>query len=433
MKKIFSFAGAAFFGTLLILLSSCMKDKVTQTYTIQRPVYQTLTQARSAIKSGESSFITNPGKMSLYKNYIFLNEASKGIHVIDNTDPSHPRNVSFINIPGNTDLAIKNDILYANEAYGDLVAIDVQDPAKATVKKYLTGVFGSPYNYTSATSTNPDSIQVITGWTSKDTTVNVDPGNPYLGVYPGGSCPNCSFFYSGVAAPNGANVSNPNTVGTNGSTSGFAIIDQYLYALANGSYLNVVDISTVANPALANTLTLSGFYETIYPFENKLFMGASNGMYIYDLSDPSTPVKQGGFAHVRTCDPVITDGKYAFVTLRSASACQGNTNELDILDVSNLNNPTLLKTYPLSNPSGLSKDGNLLFICDGKDGLKIYNASDISHLSLIKTIGNIEAGEVIAQNGNAILIATDGLYQYDYSDATNIHQVSKINSHAAGL
>jgi hypothetical protein len=157
-------------------------------------------------------------------------------------------------------------------------------------------------------------------------------------------------------------------------------------------------------------------------------------MFIYDLSDPSMPVKKGSFAHVTTCDPVITDGNYAYVTLRNGTTCHASpVNELDVLDVANLSSPALIKNYPLTNPRGLSKDGDLLFICDGGAGLKIYDATDVHNLGLIKTIDGIEANDVIAQNGKAIVIATDGLYQFDYSNVNNIQQLSKIITHAAVL
>lgn len=422
MKKK-SIAGRIICSLLLLLFSSsCLKDKVTNTYQLHIPIYQTLTQARAAIKSGQAGTIQNPGKIYAYKNYLFLNEPLKGIHIIDNTDPTHPRNISFINIPGNKDISIKDDILYADESYGDLVALDIKDPANIVLKKYIPNIFVSYYGNP---GTNPDSIQVITGWIIKDTTVN-DPDNNTIYPYPNG-CPNCEYAFA--ASSN----SGTNPIGTNGSTASFGISDNYLYALSYNNYLNVVDISAAGNPSLANQVTLDENYETIYPFQNKLFMGATNGMYIYDITAPSAPVKDGAFAHVRTCDPVIADESHAFVTLRSGTTCQGYTNELDILDITNLRNPSLLKTYTLTNPRGLSKDGNLLFICDGKGGIKIYDAADIYKLQLIKTIGGLEANDVITQNGKAIVIATEGLYQFDYSDINNIHQISKIPSNATGL
>ncbi|MEO6962124.1 MAG: hypothetical protein ABIY90_09160 [Puia sp.] len=414
---------------LMVISNGCLKDKVTNTYTFQRPVYETLTQARAAIKAVAASPIAAPGKICTYKNYIFLNEGSKGIHVIDNTNPVLPKNISFINIPGNMDISIKDDILYADEVYGDLVALDIRDPEHAVVKKFIPQVFAGYYD--PATGLNPDSILVITGWVTKDTTVNVPQGGSLpVYNYPGALCSACSYF--AVAAPNSATgATTAGTTGTNGSTSSFAIRNNNLYALSYGSRINVVDISIAADPAIVNQVSLTDYTQTIFPFENKLFLGGYNGMSIYDISDPSTPVKEGGFSHVRECDPVITDGQHAFVTLRSGTTCEGYTNELDVLNISNLTNPFLIKVYALTNPRGLAKDGDLLFICDGPAGLKIYGAADVNHLSIIDTNSGFEANDVIAGNGLAIVLAADGLYQFDYSDISHIHQISKIDVHAA--
>ena len=430
MKSVIPFTGRLVCLYILMVISGgCLKDKVTNTYTFQRPVYETLTQARAVIKAGAASPIAAPGKICLYKNYIFLNEGSKGIHVIDNTNPALPRNISFINIPGNMDISIKDDILYADEAYGDLVALDIRDPEHAVVKKFIPQVFANYYD--SGIILNPDSLQVITGWVTRDTTVTVPQGgSPLVYNYPGVLCSSCSYF--AVAAPNSATGVTPTgTTATNGSTSAFAISNNDLYALSYGGRINVVDISTAADPAIVNQVSLTDYTQTIFPFENKLFLGAYNGMSIYDISDPSTPVKEGSFSHVRTCDPVITDGQHAFVTLRSGTACAGYTNELDVLDISNLTNPVLIKVYALTSPRGLAKDGDLLFICDGPAGLKVYHAADVNQLTLIDTNSGFEANDVIAGNGLAIVLAADGLYQCDYSDTSHIHQISKIDVHAA--
>jgi hypothetical protein len=134
----------------------------------------------------------------------------------------------------------------------------------------------------------------------------------------------------------------------------------------------------------------------------------------------------GQFTHVRTCDPVIADDHYAYVTLRSGTQCQGFTNQLDILNIENINNPRLAKSYPLTNPHGLSKDGELLFICDGKDGMKVFNAANVQNVTLIKQIKDIETYDVIAFNKVALVVAKDGLYQFDYSDMNNIKLLSRI-------
>ena len=80
----------------------------------------------------------------------------------------------------------------------------------------------------------------------------------------------------------------------------------------------------------------------------------------------------------------------------------------------------------MTNPHGLSKDGTTLFICDGKDGVKVYNASDVKNLNLIKKIGDMESYDVIAYNNIAMIVAKDGLYQYNYSNVNAIQLLSKI-------
>ncbi len=67
-----------------------------------------------------------------------------------------------------------------------------------------------------------------------------------------------------------------------------------------------------------------------------------------------------------------------------------------------------------------------LFVTEPTE-LKIYNASDVLNLQLIKQFPGLDTYDVIAWNKNAIVVAKDGLYQYDYSDANNIHLVSKIS------
>jgi hypothetical protein len=191
--------------------------------------------------------------------------------------------------------------------------------------------------------------------------------------------------------------------------------------------LNVLSIQNAANPVFSNSITVGQNIETIYPFRNKLFIGSNAGMFIYDLSNPVNPVSQGQFSHTRSCDPVIADNNYAYVTLRSGTFCQGFTNQLEVLDIAHLSNPFLLKTYEMTNPHGLAKDGNQLIICDGKDGLKFYDASSPgTNIILKKTISGPETYDVIATGGWALMVAKDGLYQYSYDNSYNVTELSKM-------
>ncbi|HXL56939.1 MAG TPA: hypothetical protein VN958_11810, partial [Chitinophagaceae bacterium] len=130
--------------TLLFLLS-CTKDKNdsnTRTYTIYSPVYKSKTGVLASINGVSTTAIEHAGKLYIKDNFIYLNEVNKGIHIIDNSNPAHPVQIAFLSIPGNLDIAVKGNILYA-DMYNDLLALDITDPHHVkithTINNFLTG------------------------------------------------------------------------------------------------------------------------------------------------------------------------------------------------------------------------------------------------------------------------------------------------------
>jgi hypothetical protein len=396
-------------------LAGCVKDKCTHTYTYFMPVYKTTSEVRANIKSNTPKEIERPGKLFIIGNFIFLNEIDKGIHILDNRNPTDPKNVAFIDIPGNMDLAVKGSTLYA-DLYTDLVTLDISNPLQVSVKSIIDNAFPER-SYTNGF--NADKSRIITEWIQRDTTVTVDCRN---GRNPIWGCQACMFF--DVSSQMAFSQKSSSPYGMGGSMARFSIVNSFLYTVSTTS-LDVYNISNPLSPTFTSKVQLGWGIETIYPFKNKLFIGSNTGMFIYDISNPSQPAKQGQFTHVRTCDPVIADDNYAYVTLRTGTGCPGATNQLDVLDIRDIFQPSLVKTYPMTNPHGLSKDGNVLFICDGKQGLKVYNASNPNSISLVKHISGPNTYDVIAWKGVAIVSASDGLYQYDYSNINNINLLSK--------
>ena len=96
----------------------------------------------------------------------------------------------------------------------------------------------------------------------------------------------------------------------------FTIVNNHLYAVSN-SALNVVSIVNGADPVFTNKVQMTWGIETLYPFNNRLFIGSTTGMFIFDIANPTNPVQLGTFSHARKCDPVIADNTNAFVTLRT--------------------------------------------------------------------------------------------------------------------
>ena len=210
--------------------------------------------------------------------------------------------------------------------------------------------------------------------------------------------------------------------GKGGSMARFAIVGDYLYTVDEWD-LKLFNISIAADPTFVKDIYIGFGIETIFPEENRLFIGSERGMYIYDISFPGNPVRISSYSHIYACDPVVVEGNYAYVTLHSAGSwCGRTTNELQIVDISDPSNPFLAKSYSMTNPLGLGIDSTILFVCD--DGLKVYDVSNVYNIDL-KHYFNINAYDVIPVGGLLMVTGSDGLYQYSYANDT-IQLLSRI-------
>jgi hypothetical protein len=158
--------------------------------------------------------------------------------------------------------------------------------------------------------------------------------------------------------------------------------------------------------------------ETVYPYENKLFVGTQRSMMIFTLDDPGNPTQTGTFFHGTACDPVYPEGDLAYVTLRTGdvSNCPGNVNALVVVDVSDIRQPWQEKEIEMLSPFGLSKIGDRLYVGEGKNGLKIFDLDNPRDPQLLAHIETIEAYDIIADvhHSNLVLIAgPDGLTYYE--------------------
>jgi len=410
---------------LTIFLFSGCQDRILQTYELNNPVYMTYDDLRTAVRDTTPEEIHYPGKIYLYGDYIFVNEVREGIHVIDNSDSKNPEAISFISIPGNVDMAIKNNILYA-DSYVDLVAIDISDLENIKELARFEDLFSwdiPPFKSGSRVAEVNPSLGVVVDWTTEEVTEEIEdipntmwPQRMWMEM-------DMMALSSGAPAGGGGAAS----TGTGGSMARFIIYRNILYTIDQMD-LHMFDISDELSPFSVGSQNIGWNIETVFIARDHLFIGSMTGMYIYDLADPVLPEFVSTYWHVTSCDPVVVEGNYAYVTLRTGNRCETDVNRLDIVDIHELNNPTLLKTYTMYNPHGLGIDQGTLFICDGEDGLKIYDAKDPFMLksNMLAHFKEINTFDVIPVNDILIMIGTDGLYQYDYSDLNEINLLSKI-------
>jgi len=236
-----------------------------------------------------------------------------------------------------------------------------------------------------------------------------------------------AFILAGCGSDSGIAPSNDSSSGLSqgGSTATFATFGDNLYVI-DQSNLHTYDVSKENEIVFRNTLSLNAQQlETIFPFDEYLFLGSTTGIYIIDISNPELPRYLSEYQHLLSCDPVVTDGDFAYVTLRSGNRCGQADDLLQILDLSDIGNPTLITNYNLTSPKGLAINGDILYVCDS--GIRILDVSDKSNIQELIFIPNIPANDVIYHNNRILVTADDGFYQFDVSYVINIKQIGQFS------
>ena len=369
---------------------------------------------RSAVAVEGPRKMETTGKIYYYAPYLFVNEVNEGIHIIDISNVSAPVITGFINIPGNVDIAMSGTTLYA-DSYIDLVALDVSNMNAITVVDREQNVF--PYRVDEEIDFDVDETKgVVDSWVGHDTVITQKCGNAedYF-------LPIDMVLLSEADAFSGA-------PGVNGSKGGsmarFTVDNNYLYCLSE-STMELFDVNNQNNPVHSGDVPMPWNIETIFPHEDYLFIGSTTGVSIYNNSSPFNPTFVSMFEHATSCDPVVVKGDYAYSTLRSGNECAGFSNQLDIIDISNISFPYLVNTVNLTNPRGLGIDGDYLFICDGDGGLRMYSITAPTAPALMQVVDIEESFDVITANGLLIVVTADGYHLFDYSSGT-LNEVGAI-------
>ena len=382
--------------TLLVVLGlvSCDKkeDGDFADYLVATPITMSLEDFKNSVDIVAPKPIDESGKIYAYENYIFVNDKYKGVHVIDNSDPGSPQKIAFIKIAGNVDISIKGNYLYA-DSLTDLMVLDISEINAIRIVNRLEDVLRDNIVWPIADIYEYDGIdyenEILVGWDVKIESRLISEVN--------------NRFDDQIFL---AEAANDAQVGQGGSLARFKIVNDYLYAVDSHT-INVFDISDLENPRDLEDVYAGFDIETIFNRGNNLFLGSMRGMYIYDISSPSTPTFISEFQHGTACDPVVVDGDYAYVTLRGGNNCGATESGLFIVDISDLTSPVLATSYAMDEPYGLGIKDNKLFICDGKSGLKVYDKTDIENLVSLNHYENIITFDVIPMNESLIMIGDE--------------------------
>ena len=198
---------------ILIFFVSCSNDDKYEYYDLATPVVLSFDELRKSVAILPPKEIKESGKIYIYKNYVFVNDKDKGIHIINNSNPEKPVKISFLKIHGNVDISVKNNFLYA-DSFIDLVVFDISDINNIKLVNRLKDVF--PYYLSVPQNTEVDwqtlntQNTVVVDWVIKRErrAVNEDP-----------------MYYNDSI--DGTFSEMGNTTGQGGSMARFKIVNSY--------------------------------------------------------------------------------------------------------------------------------------------------------------------------------------------------------------
>jgi hypothetical protein len=419
MKHIYQLA----FASLILSIFSCTKDvgTVEATYFEATAIYGNLEKVRSTPLNESPRSIENPGKIYVGDAFILIGEEEKGIHIIENSIPNNPRNIGFINVPGNREFFVKDQIIYA-ESYYDVIKIDITDLLNVKTISRAKNVFNTEiknnegdallgFRYTEVSKTEDQNSDL---WKE----INTESLVYYdfaRNIIPKSAVP-ASF------AGNSNNSS--------GTVNRITHHAGYLYIAGRFDIQVIKDDDPFSH---VNSIKDVGEnMETIIPYRDHLFIGTRASMEIFDLSVPERPTHQYRFDHATSCDPVLPADGAAYVSLRTAdfSECPGNINAVIVLDISDLSKPVEVEEVEMFSPYGMAKIGNILYVGEGDGGLTAFDATDPLRLVELFHDPSIKAYDIMEHptRTDLLLIAgISGLEQYTLENTLLMSLQSRID------
>ncbi len=400
----------------LLFAIGCRKENDKALYAV--PEIKSLSDIRNDVKILSARTTHADGKVYVTGANLFYIAQESGIHIFDNSNPAAPVNKAFINLQGVHDIAVKGNYLYADN-YVDLLVFDISDINNMRLVKTVQNSIGfSPiyprqaefYDY----SINPvQDEQIIVGFRLEERKRPKDT-------------------YNGPIFATMEDMSSMPAIGTGGSYARFQINKNALYTVESNQ-LRVFDISNPVRtffdkPVYLNQWLGGGQFETLFKQGEYLFIGSTNGMYVVDATDEFNPEFLSAFSHATSCDPVVVDGTIAYITLRGGTTCNASIpDQINVIDISNMANPTLISTYLMSQPMGLGVRNNAIYVCSGNGGgLNVFDASDHSALRLKNTYPD-DVTDVIVLDSHLIAVGKNKIIQYSYGDGFTLQPISTVN------
>lgn len=223
------------------------------------------------------------------------------------------------------------------------------------------------------------------------------------------------------ACSNDANDFSPDLsgTGTGGSLAKFTVLNNHLVVL-NGQNVRNYSIEPGGELRFINEIFVGGQLETIFPYgNNNLLIGSSNAVHFLGIQNDGQIAYVSAYEHLTACDPVVAQDGIAFSTLKISDCRSGTIDFLEAIDISDIENPQVLKVYETQSPFGLAIRNSRLFVCE-KGGLTMYHYTENGTLTEIdfQTLPDAIPLDVIVSDTHLVIRTDNGFYNMSYGDSS---------------
>jgi hypothetical protein len=358
----------------------------------------------------------------IYKTEVSGNYAyclfENGLMIYDITNPENPSIFSQLYLQdGATDLTIVGNYIYLAVATGGLEIVDISNPGQPEIIGQWVGQYSAK---TVSVSGNYAFLAEMTDLKVIDISNPTNPqlisscrlsGNGYKIAVQGNYAYLAENYY-GLEIFDISDPSNPHIHGYYAAyelNMGIAVRGEYAYLENDQLGLMIINISDPANPILTSTesssfgenIALSGDYAFIPSFAGNLM--------IVNVADPQNPLHIGMYESLGKCGDVAISGSLA---------CLASENYFEVIDISDLVNPSLLGYLVNGKVYGVCISGNYAYVAHDDLGVQIV---DISNPELPIVLGCADTPFDIRRvtvSGNYVYASGLG-YGFSTIDVTN--------------
>jgi hypothetical protein len=393
---------------LSLLITSCVKMKgdISMSYQKATAIYGSLDSLRSIPLITEKKPIENPKSFYIGHNFILVGENNKGIHIFDNINMQNPQKMSFLNIPFNKEFYVKGNYLYAESLY-DVVKIDITDVYNPVVVGRATNVFWEPLQN--------DKGQHLIGFEYITATDNFKIGSIEAKEIKKQGKLHLDYLQNVIPTSSIPSMFTGSYTNSKGTMNRIAAEYHHIYVVSDNKLHVIAD---GANFSKVKELKLVNGTETIYAHNHRLYLGSATEMTIYKVDNPANPVRVSSLSHTESCDPVLPHGNVAYYTLRAVEneGCnEMGENTLNVVNIRNDSSPTVLETFQLKSPYGMTIANDYLFVGEGENGLTVFDATNPKKIEFKKEFTTFVAFDVMVNpfNPNIIIVTNrTGVQQY---------------------